>query len=176
MLGVAVAVKLTSPGTVFFKHERIGRDGKPFKMIKFRSMRSGSDAQLQSLLDAQGTAGTPLFKITNDPRITRVGGFIRRFSIDELPQLINVVKGDMSLVGPRPQQAEEVELYDDAAHRRLHVRPGMTGLWQVSGRSDLSWEEAIRLDTSYVENWSMTADLLILWRTVRAVLGSDGAY
>lgn len=176
LIGSAIAVKLTSPGAVFFHQERIGRDGTPFRMMKFRSMRSGADAELQALLAAQGTADKPLFKITNDPRITTVGAFLRRFSIDEIPQLFNVLKGDMSLVGPRPQQAAEVELYDDKAHRRLRVRPGMTGLWQVSGRSDLSWEEAIRLDMSYVENWSMTADLIILWKTVRAVLGSDGAY
>ncbi len=176
LVGTAIAVKLTSPGPVFYYQERIGRRGEPFKMTKFRSMRTGADAELASLLAEQGTADKPLFKVTNDPRITKVGGFIRRFSIDELPQLLNVLKGDMSLVGPRPQQQAEVDLYDDKAHRRLTVRPGMTGLWQVSGRSDLSWEEAIRLDTSYVENWSMIGDLLILWRTVRAVLGSDGAY
>lgn len=176
IVGVAAVVKCTSPGGIFFRHERIGRDGAPFSMIKFRSMRSGADAELKALLEAQGTSDKPLFKVTDDPRITKIGGFIRRFSIDELPQLINVLKGDMSLVGPRPQQAAEVALYDDAAHRRLHVRPGMTGLWQVSGRSDLSWDEAIRLDTSYVENWSMTGDLIILWRTVRAVIRSDGAY
>lgn len=176
LVAVAVAVRITSPGEVFFHQERIGRDGTPFKMIKFRSMRIGADAELRGLLAAQGTDDRPLFKVQNDPRITKVGAFLRRFSLDEIPQLINVVKGDMSLVGPRPQQAAEVELYDDAAHRRLHVRPGMTGLWQVSGRSDLSWEDAIRLDISYVENWSMTADLMILWRTVRAVVGSDGAY
>jgi exopolysaccharide biosynthesis polyprenyl glycosylphosphotransferase len=176
MLITALAIKLTSKGPVFYLQERIGREGAPFRMIKFRSMRTGADAELMALLHAQGTADQPLFKVENDPRITKVGHFIRRFSIDELPQLFNVLKGDMSLVGPRPQQAAEVELYDEAAHRRLHVRPGMTGLWQVSGRSDLTWDETIRLDTSYVENWSMTADLLILWRTVRAVLGSDGAY
>lgn len=176
MLATACAVKLSSSGPVFFHQERIGRDGTPFRMIKFRSMRSGADAELRGLLDAQGTAGTPLFKIADDPRITSVGNVLRRFSIDELPQLLNVLKGDMSLVGPRPQQAAEVELYDDAAHRRLHVRPGMTGLWQVSGRSDLSWDEAIRLDVSYVENWSLTGDLAILWRTVRAVISSNGAY
>lgn len=176
LLATATAVRLTSPGAVFYRQERIGRNGQPFKMIKFRSMRLGAHAELHALLAEQGTADTPLFKIANDPRITGVGAVIRRFSIDELPQLFNVLKGDMSLVGPRPQQAAEVELYDDAAHRRLHVRPGMTGLWQVSGRSDLTWDEAIRLDTSYVENWSMTGDLLILWRTVRAVFASEGAY
>lgn len=176
MLIAAVAVKSTSRGDVFYRHERIGRNGTPFKMIKFRSMRSGAEAELHALLEAQGNGDKPLFKVTDDPRITGTGKVLRRFSIDELPQLINVLRGDMSLVGPRPQQAAEVQLYDDAAHRRLHVRPGMTGLWQVSGRSDLTWEEAIRLDTSYVENWSMVADLTILWRTVRAVLSSDGAY
>lgn len=176
LLGTALAVKVSSRGTVFYRQERIGRNGKPFKMLKFRSMRTGADRELDSLLAEQGTADTPLFKITNDPRITPIGAFLRRFSIDELPQLVNVLKGDMSLVGPRPQRAAEVELYDDAAHRRLRVRPGMTGLWQVSGRSDLAWEEAIRLDVRYVENWSMIGDLMILWRTVRAVLQSSGAY
>lgn len=176
LLGTALAVKATSSGPVFYRQERIGRNGQPFKMVKFRSMRVGADAELLALLASQGTADTPLFKVNDDPRVTKVGAFIRRFSIDELPQLFNVIKGDMSLVGPRPQRSEEVDLYDDAAHRRLRVRPGMTGLWQVSGRSDLSWDEAIRLDVRYVENWSMIGDLMILWRTVRAVLGSDGAY
>ena len=114
--------------------------------------------------------------MTKDPRVTRVGSFIRRFSIDELPQLLNVVKGDMSLVGPRPQRDFEVAQYDRVAERRLTVRPGMTGLWQVSGRSDLAYAEAINLDVHYVENWSMTADLVILWKTMSAVVGSDGAY
>lgn len=176
MVAAALAVRLTSPGNILYVQERIGREGKPFRMYKFRSMHTGTDAQLHLLLEEQGTSDKPLFKVANDPRITGVGRILRRFSIDELPQLLNVLKGDMSLVGPRPQQAAEVELYDAAAHRRLHVRPGMTGLWQVSGRSDLSWEEAIRLDTSYVENWSMTGDLIILWRTVRAVFQSEGAY
>ncbi|VXB52416.1 sugar transferase [Aeromicrobium sp. 9AM] len=176
MASAAIAVKLSSPGPVFFYQERIGLRGIPFRMMKFRSMRRGADAELAALLAAQGSGDKPLFKVVDDPRITRTGAFLRRFSIDELPQLFNVFKGDMSLVGPRPQQQAEVELYDDAAHRRLTVRPGMTGLWQVSGRSDLTWEESIRLDTSYVENWSMISDLTILWRTVRAVLGSDGAY
>lgn len=176
MIAAAVAVKLTSAGPVFYSHVRVGLRGERFRMIKFRSMRTGSDAELAQLLAKQGTGATPLFKIADDPRITSVGKVLRRYSIDELPQLLNVLKGDMSLVGPRPQQPAEVELYDSFAHRRLTVRPGMTGLWQVSGRSDLSWEESIRLDTNYVENWSMTGDMMILWRTVRAVLGSDGAY
>ena len=176
MIAAAIAVKLSSPGPVFYQQERVGLRGERFNMIKFRSMRAGSDQHLARLLADQGKGATPLFKVTNDPRITKVGTFLRRYSIDELPQLFNVLKGDMSLVGPRPQQRAEVEMYDQIAHRRLTVRPGMTGLWQVSGRSDLTWEEAIRLDTNYVENWSMTAELLNLWRTVRAVLGSSGAY
>jgi exopolysaccharide biosynthesis polyprenyl glycosylphosphotransferase len=169
-LAAAVAVKLTSPGPVFYKQERVGRDGGRIYMLKFRSMVVNADAQLKSLLEAQGTSHTPLFKVKNDPRLTRVGGFLRKYSIDELPQLLNVFNGEMSLVGPRPQRDPEVELYDDAAWRRLNVQPGMTGLWQVSGRSALSWEEAIRLDLYYVENWSLTGDLVILWRTLRAVL------
>ncbi|MFS0885681.1 sugar transferase [Aeromicrobium sp. 179-A 4D2 NHS] len=174
-LATALAIKLTSPGPVFYRQERIGRNGRPFPMIKFRSMRVGADEQLARLLKEQGTDGTPLFKVEDDPRITRVGRFIRRYSIDELPQLINVVRGEMSLVGPRPQREGEVALYDRSAHRRLRVRPGMTGLWQVSGRSNLSWEEAIQLDMYYVENWTLMGDLQILFRTVKAVFAKDGA-
>jgi exopolysaccharide biosynthesis polyprenyl glycosylphosphotransferase len=175
MVAVAVAVAVTSRGPVFYKAERIGLNGKPFAMLKFRSMVADANTKLAGLLEAQGTADTPLFKIENDPRITRVGKFIRRYSIDEIPQLINVLKGDMSLVGPRPQVAKEVALYDRAAARRLFVKPGMTGLWQVSGRSNLGWEDSVRLDLFYVENWSLLDDIAILARTVRAVLGSDGA-
>lgn len=176
MLGVALSVRLTSHGPVFYRQERIGRNNNPFSILKFRSMQVDADAQLAGLLDAQGTDGKPLFKIQQDPRLTKVGPFLRRYSLDELPQLINVLKGDMSLVGPRPQRPAEVALYDSAAHRRLKVRPGMTGLWQVSGRSRLSWEEALRLDLYYIENWSLMVDLIIMWRTFRAVVGSDGAY
>jgi exopolysaccharide biosynthesis polyprenyl glycosylphosphotransferase len=176
LLVTAATVKFSSRGPVFYRQERVGLGGRTFGMIKFRSMRVGADTQLMALLEAEGKNAAELPKLTVDPRITRVGHFIRRFSIDELPQLFNVLKGDMSLVGPRPQRDFEVELYDDVATRRLAVRPGMTGLWQVSGRSDLSFEEAIRLDVHYVANWSMTADLVIMWKTVRAVLGSDGAY
>lgn len=176
LLATALAVKLSSPGPVFYRQERIGRDGRPFRMTKFRSMRVDADEQLYALLEGQGKNPAPLAKVQDDPRVTRVGKFIRRYSLDELPQLFNVLAGDMSLVGPRPQRQFEVEAYDETAHRRLRVRPGMTGLWQVSGRSDLDWEDAIRLDTYYVENWSMTGDLLILWKTIRAVLGSSGAY
>jgi exopolysaccharide biosynthesis polyprenyl glycosylphosphotransferase len=176
MIAVAIAVKSTSRGPLFYGQERVGRKGVPFKMWKFRSMIVGADDQLKSLLDAQGTSDRPLFKVTNDPRITPVGRFIRRYSLDELPQLFNVLDGSMSLVGPRPQVAAEVALYEGGAHRRLFVRPGISGLWQVSGRSDLDWADAIRLDLYYVENWSLTGDLIILWRTLRAVVAKDGAY
>ncbi|MCL3838281.1 sugar transferase [Aeromicrobium duanguangcaii] len=175
MVVTAVAIKATSRGPVFYRQERIGRDGEPFAMIKFRSMHRNADARLRDLLAAQGADGAPLFKVENDPRITRVGRVIRRYSIDELPQLFNVLRGDMSLVGPRPQRESEVALYDHGDWRRLRVRPGMTGLWQVSGRSNLPWEEAIQLDMHYVENWSLVGDLQILVRTLRAVLAKDGA-
>jgi exopolysaccharide biosynthesis polyprenyl glycosylphosphotransferase len=176
LIATALAVKLSSRGPVFYRQERVGKGGRAFGMIKFRSMRVGADAELEALLAAEGKSLAELPKLTRDPRVTRVGAFIRRFSIDELPQLFNVLKGDMSLVGPRPQRDFEVEEYDHVATRRLTVRPGMTGLWQVSGRSDLSYDEAIRLDVHYVENWSMTQDVMILWRTLRAVVASDGAY
>lgn len=175
MLIVALSVKISSPGPVFYFQERIGLRGTTFKMIKFRSMRVDADAELQSLLHAQGSADKPLFKVENDPRITPVGKVLRKYSLDELPQLINVLTGSMSLVGPRPQRATEVALYDDAAHRRLYVSPGMSGLWQVSGRSNLSWEESIRLDLYYVENWSLMSDVVILLKTFKAVFASAGA-
>ncbi|PZE74462.1 sugar transferase [Curtobacterium sp. MCBD17_013] len=176
LLVVAIAVRTTSAGPVFYRQERIGAGHQAFDILKFRSMVTDADAHLHKLLAAQGTSDRPLFKIADDPRLTRIGAFIRRYSIDELPQLVNVLRGDMSLVGPRPQRPAEIALYDASAHRRLKVRPGMTGLWQVSGRSRLSWQEAIRLDLDYVENWSLALDLGILWRTARAVVGSDGAY
>jgi len=175
LLGVVIAVKRSGPGDIIYRQVRVGRHGNPFGMLKFRSMVQHADDQLESLLDAQGTSDTPLFKVTNDPRITPVGLFLRKYSLDELPQLFNVFLGEMSLVGPRPQRAAEVALYDDAASRRLIMKPGMSGLWQVSGRSNLSWEDSIRLDLYYVENWSLTADILILWRTVRAVVRPEGA-
>ncbi|MEY2848450.1 MAG: hypothetical protein RI885_1115 [Actinomycetota bacterium] len=175
LLVVSLVIVSTSKGGLFFAHKRIGKNGRPFKMLKLRSMVADADSQLAALLASQGTSEKPLFKVENDPRITRVGAFIRRYSIDEIPQLINVLRGDMSLVGPRPQVEKEVALYDNAASRRLFVKPGMTGLWQVSGRSNLNWEESVRLDLYYVENWSLVADIAILARTVRAVLASDGA-
>lgn len=176
MLVVAVAIKVSSPGSVFYRQERIGLDGRAFGMIKFRSMRSGADAELSAMMAEHAGGDVAFFKMQDDPRVTNVGRFIRRYSIDELPQLINVVRGDMSLVGPRPQREHEVALYDHIEQRRLTVRPGMTGLWQVSGRSDLSKEDSMRLDNYYVENWSLTGDVIILIRTFRAVVGSSGAY
>lgn len=169
-------IRFTTPGPVFYRQDRIGLHGTTFQMLKFRSMKTDADADLQRLLELQGTAGTPLFKVTNDPRITPIGRILRKYSLDELPQLLNVLRGSMSLVGPRPQREGEVALYDDAAHRRLYVSPGMSGLWQVSGRSNLSWEESIRLDLFYVENWSLMGDVVILFRTFRAVFTSTGAY
>ncbi|RKR73547.1 sugar transferase [Frondihabitans australicus] len=173
---VALLVATTSRGPVLYLQERVGRGNRPFSIFKFRSMQIDADARLADLLAQQGTSDTPLFKIQKDPRLTSVGATLRRFSVDELPQLFNVLRGDMSLVGPRPQRPAEVALYDSAAHRRLKVRPGMTGLWQVSGRSRLSWEEALRLDLYYIENWTLMVDVIIMWRTFRAVVGSDGAY
>jgi len=175
LIAAAIAVKVSSPGPVIFRQTRIGVGGRPFQMLKFRSMVVDAEARLGEVDDLNEHDGV-LFKIRNDPRITRVGAVLRRFSIDELPQLWNVVRGDMSLVGPRPPLPREVELYDDDATRRLRVRPGLTGLWQVSGRSDLSWEESLRLDLRYVDNWSFWLDLAILWRTWRAVVSRSGAY
>ncbi|MFB9166349.1 sugar transferase [Arthrobacter psychrochitiniphilus] len=172
---IALTIKLSSPGPVLYFQERVGLRGSTFKMTKFRSMVPGADHQLDKLLVAQGSAGTPLFKVENDPRITPIGGILRKYSLDELPQLFNVFFGSMSLVGPRPQRDGEVALYDHAAHRRLYVQPGMSGLWQVSGRSNLTWDESIKLDLYYVENWSMAADLLILFKTFKAVFFSTGA-
>ena len=170
MLITAMAIKADSSGPVFYRQVRIGRGGREFGMIKFRSMSQDADDQLASLLDLQGKSDQPLSKVVDDPRITPVGRFIRKHSIDELPQLFNVLLGHMSLVGPRPQRDHEVALYDDDAHRRLLVKPGMSGLWQVSGRSSLDWEDALRLDLYYVENWSFVQDLHILLRTVKAVV------
>jgi len=163
-------VRTSSTGPVFYRQERIGQDGRPFQLIKFRTMVPDADAMLDRLLAEQGKDGAPLFKVEQDPRITPIGRILRKHSLDEFPQLLNVLLGDMSLVGPRPQRAGEVAFYDFAAERRLIVKPGMSGLWQVSGRSALSWEEALRLDLYYVENWSLLGDLGILFRTFRAVL------
>lgn len=175
MAAVAIAIRLDSPGPVIYRQVRIGRRGRAFGMLKFRSMIAEADDQLASLLDLQGTSDRPLFKVNDDPRITRIGRVLRKHSLDELPQLFNVFTGRMSLVGPRPQRDAEVALYDAAARRRMLVKPGMSGLWQVSGRSALSWDDALRLDLYYVENWSFTQDLQILFRTFRAVLAPGGS-
>ena len=177
LLTVAAAIKLTGDGPVFFRQDRVGLNGEAFRMIKFRSMQVNAEARLDRLRDEPRDAGNVvLFKLRNDPRVTPIGRFLRRFSIDELPQLFNVVLGDMSLVGPRPPLRKEVDRYRDDERRRMLVKPGITGLWQVSGRSDLTWHESVRLDMYYVENWSITGDVVILWKTAKAVLSSTGAY
>lgn len=175
LLAVAIAIKISMPGPVFFTQTRIGLDGKPFEIIKFRSMIVDADAQLKQLLTTQGTATQPLFKVQSDPRITRLGNLLRKSSIDELPQLFNVIGGPMSLVGPRPQRDGEVALYQGSDHHRLGVRPGMTGLWQVSGRSDLGWDQAREFDLYYAHNWNLKNDLKILLRTFGAVVKAAGA-
>jgi exopolysaccharide biosynthesis polyprenyl glycosylphosphotransferase len=174
LLGIAVAVRLTSQGPAIFRQERTGRDGDPFTMLKFRTMVVGAEERLADLQVYNEGAG-PLFKLRNDPRITPLGRFLRRTSLDELPQLVNVLKGEMSLVGPRPALPSETAAYSEWVWRRLHVKPGVTGLWQVSGRSQLTWEESIRIDLEYVNNWNLLLDLRILARTMRAVLARDGA-
>lgn len=174
-LVLTLLVRADSAGPAFFTQERVGLNGRRFRMLKFRSMVVDAEAQLPTLLDRTDGNGV-LFKLRSDPRVTRVGAVLRRYSLDELPQLVNVLKGDMSLVGPRPPLASEVERYDEWTRRRLLVRPGITGLWQTQGRSDLSWEDSVRLDLYYVENWSLTGDVIILYRTVRAVARADGAY
>lgn len=175
MMIVAALIRLDSRGPVLFRQERVGMEGNRFLMLKFRSMAVDAEARLGEL-EQNNEASGPLFKMKKDPRITRIGGFLRRFSIDELPQLINVLAGSMSLVGPRPPLPREVEAYEHDVRRRLLVKPGLTGLWQVSGRSNLSWQDSVRLDLYYVENWSLAGDLIILLRTVRAVFQSTGAY
>jgi exopolysaccharide biosynthesis polyprenyl glycosylphosphotransferase len=174
---LALIVKLTSPGPVLFLQERTGLNGRTFRMIKFRSMVADAEERLQevSVLD-RAEGNDVLFKMRKDPRVTPVGAVMRRFSLDELPQLFNVMFGTMSLVGPRPPLHREVERYETRVHRRFLVKPGVTGLWQVSGRSDLSWEDSVRLDLYYVENWSIVGDVVILWKTLRAVAASEGAY
>ena len=175
LLVVGVLIRLDTPGPAVYRQQRVGRDGRLFTMYKLRTMTTSADCD-RAQLAAHNEADDVLFKIQRDPRITRFGAWLRRNSVDELPQLWNVVRGDMSLVGPRPALPEEVARYDVDPRRRLVVKPGVTGLWQVSGRSDLSWAESVRLDVHYVDNWSLGLDLAILVRTVRAVLGHRGAY
>jgi exopolysaccharide biosynthesis polyprenyl glycosylphosphotransferase len=173
---LACMIRLDSPGPVLFRQMRVGERGEEFERLKFRTMCVDAEARLAALAGAADAGNGVLFKMRHDPRLTRVGRWMRRFSLDELPQLINVLRGEMSLVGPRPPLPREVEVYEPDAVRRLRVRPGLTGLWQVSGRSDLSWEESLRLDLWYVDNWSLVLDLQILFRTARAVLRGSGAY
>ncbi|GAA1143247.1 sugar transferase [Nesterenkonia lutea] len=175
LLVIGIWVRLDSPGPVIFKQERVGIDHSRFKMLKFRSMVVDAEKHLSMLQELSEGNGV-LFKMRRDPRVTRVGAVLRRLSFDELPQFYNVLRGEMSVVGPRPPLPQEVEAYDDMAHRRLRVKPGITGLWQVAGRSDLSWEESVRLDLYYVENWTLTGDIVIVLRTAQAVFGGSGAY
>jgi len=172
---IAVAIKVDSPGPVFFRQKRVGRDGHEFWMLKFRTMSMTAEQELESLRASNQAAG-PLFKIKTDPRVTRTGRFLRRYSLDELPQFWNVIVGHMSVVGPRPPLPSEVTLYDGTVFRRLYIKPGITGVWQVGGRSDLSWDESVRLDLRYVENWSVMNDLMIMWQTVKVMFRPNGAY
>ena len=176
LLAVWLLVRLTSSGPAFFHQIRVGKDGREFRIWKFRSMYIDAEERLAGLNVQNENVGGGMFKIKRDPRVTSVGRIIRRYSLDELPQLINVLNGTMSLVGPRPPLPREVASYPSNVRRRLLVRPGVTGLWQVSGRSDLSWEETVRLDLRYVENWSLSQDALILWKTASAVFRGAGAY
>lgn len=171
----AIAIKLDSPGPVIFSQKRMGKDGRLFNLYKFRSMCADAEAQVVALQE-QNEASGPLFKIRNDPRVTRVGKIIRRLSIDELPQFWNVLKGEMSVIGPRPALPCEVDKYESWHKRRLEVAPGITGLWQVSGRSDLTFDEMVLLDIYYIENWSLTLDLMILLKTIPTVISGSGAY
>ncbi|WP_158075673.1 sugar transferase [Actinokineospora bangkokensis] len=175
LLAIALAVRTTSPGPVFYSQTRIGKHGRPFRMVKFRTMSTDADHRRAELLTANELDG-PMFKMRDDPRVTPVGRWLRRYSLDELPQLFNVLLGRMSLVGPRPPLPDEVRRYAKDTRRRLLVTPGLTGLWQISGRSNLSWSDGVALDLQYVENWSFTTDLVILWKTARVVVAGTGAY
>jgi len=174
LLMLMIGIRLDSPGSAVFRQVRIGRDGRPFEVLKLRTMVSDAE-DLKADLLADNEYDGLLFKIKADPRITRLGVLLRRSSLDELPQLVNVLRGEMSLVGPRPSLPDEVAAMDEDALRRFTVRPGITGLWQVSGRSNLGWSEAKALDTYYAENWTVLGDLSILARTAKAVLSAEGA-
>jgi len=172
---VALAIWLSDHGPALFTQTRIGKDGRTFRIYKFRTMVVDAEQKRAQLLGNNDLDGI-LFKLRRDPRVTAIGAHLRRWSIDELPQLLNVVRGDMSLVGPRPALPDEAAEYAEHVRRRLVVKPGLTGLWQVNGRSDLSWEESVRLDLRYVENWSFALDLQILWKTIPVLLYGSGAY
>ena len=173
---VAIVIKLDSPGPVFYRQERTGRGGRPFNIYKFRSMYVGSDEQRLELAEQQNDYDGPMFKLKEDPRITRIGGALRRWSLDELPQILNVMKGDMSLVGPRPLWVEEAKQCCGWTQKRLDITPGITGLWQVLGRSDIPFDEMVKLDYMYVTGWSLSWDVKLLLQTVPAVLNRRGAY
>jgi len=176
LLLLALLVKLSGSGPVLFRQTRYGRHGEQFMIYKFRTMVANAEELKADLDHLNKHAEGPLFKIDDDPRITPAGAILRKYSLDELPQLLNVLLGNMSLVGPRPPLPDEVEQYGIDARRRLAVKPGLTGLWQISGRSDLSWEDSVRLDLRYVENWSLALDAMILWKTVFVVAKGNGAY
>ncbi|MFI0356760.1 sugar transferase [Actinomadura sp. 9N407] len=173
---MALLIRVDDPGPALYAQDRVGRGGHRFRMLKFRTMVVGADRRRDDMAAAPGARNGVLFKLRDDPRVTRLGGRLRRFSLDELPQLVNVLRGEMSLVGPRPPLPDEVDRYGEDVYRRLAVKPGMTGLWQVSGRSDLSWDESVRLDLRYIENWSLALDTQILWKTLAAVVRGQGAY
>jgi exopolysaccharide biosynthesis polyprenyl glycosylphosphotransferase len=175
MLGIALAVRLTDKGPALFAQVRVGKDARPFKIYKFRTMVIDAEARLAEIREKNDSDGL-LFKLRKDPRVTSIGAHLRKWSLDELPQLINVLRGEMSLVGPRPALPEEAAKYAAHVRRRLVVKPGLTGMWQVSGRSDLSWDETVRLDLRYVENWSFALDLQILWKTFSVIFRGAGAY
>ncbi len=175
LLLIGLVVRLSSSGPALFKQVRVGVGGRRFRMWKFRTMATDAEARLLEVLDLNQVDGL-LFKCRDDPRVTRVGHVLRHWSLDELPQLWNVARGDMSIVGPRPPLPSEVERYDTRVRRRLRVKPGLTGLWQVSGRSSLSWEEGIQLDLHYIETWSLATDIAIIAKTAKAVALRQGAY
>jgi lipopolysaccharide/colanic/teichoic acid biosynthesis glycosyltransferase len=175
LLAFAAAIRLSDRGPALFTQTRVGKHGEAFRIYKFRTMVVDAEARLAELRTHNEHDGV-LFKMRRDPRITAIGAYLRKYSIDELPQLINVVRGEMSLVGPRPALPDETARYADHVRRRLVVKPGLTGMWQVNGRSDLSWEESVRLDLRYVENWSFALDLQILWKTIAVLLRGSGAY
>ncbi|MET4136518.1 sugar transferase [Pseudarthrobacter sp. PvP090] len=171
---LAILIKRDSPGRVLFLQERVGKGGKKFLMVKFRSMVESAEDDLAGLLDQNEGSGV-LFKMQHDPRVTEVGRWMRKYSLDELPQFWNILKGDMSLVGPRPPLQREVDGYKNRVHRRLYIKPGLTGMWQTNGRSELNWQDSIRLDLYYVENWSLAGDLIIIWRTALQMIKPVGA-
>lgn len=172
---LALLIKADSPGPVFFVQDRVGRHGRTFRMFKFRSMGVDAESRKDGLRGSNEAAG-PLFKMENDPRVTKVGTWMRKHSLDELPQFLNVLLGNMSMVGPRPPLPDETSVYEGSTFRRLYIKPGVTGLWQVNGRSLLSWEESVRLDLYYVDNWSVTGDLMIMWRTFKVMINPVGAF